>query len=179
MPTETSPYARIEYERRFLVPAGEAWRDRLEPFSNSKTFEDKYLPETRLRLRALTESATGRRLWKLTRKEESPSPYYLAMTTLYLTELEHARLDALDGHRLRKVRHYHRHLGRRFSVDAFEGPLQGLVLCETESASLEDLMAAVFPPFARDEVTADPFFTGGNLCRVTAEELRQKLSAWA
>jgi CYTH domain-containing protein len=177
MLTETSRYARIEYERRFLVPAGEAWRDQLE--AHSKTFEDKYLPQTRLRLRVLTDSDTSRRIWKLTRKEESPSPYYLAMTTLYLSELEHACLDALDGHRLRKVRHYRRHLDREFCVDAFEGPLSGLVLCETESTGLEDLMAAVFPPFARYEVTADPFFTGGNLCRITNEELRRKLLGFA
>jgi len=58
-----------------------------------------------------------------------------------------------------------------FSVDVFEGALEGLVLCETEAADAESLRALVFPDFARWEVTENPLFRGGALCRMTAEEI--------
>jgi CYTH domain-containing protein len=90
---------------------------------------------------------------------------------------EYTLLDRLDGDRLRKTRHYHNHLGRVFSIDVFEGELDGLVLCETEAEGLEDLMSAEQPTYVSHEVTEDSFFEGGNLSRTTREELRRKLSA--
>jgi hypothetical protein len=37
-------------------------------------------------------------------------------------------------------------------------------------------MAIEPPAFLGPEVTEDPFFTGGNLCRTTRKQLLQKLS---
>ena len=48
-------------------------------------------------------------------------------------------------------------------------------MCEVEADSLEELMAIEPPPYARHEVTADPFFTGGNLCRTSRADLLAKL----
>ena len=171
----SSRYAHYEHERRFLVPPGEPFRDAIDT-TTYRIVEDKYLPDTRLRLRRLTRVPTGERAHKLTRKEEPESPFSLRMTTLYITEHEHKQLDSLEGHRLRKARYNHLYLGHVFAIDVFEGPLDGLVLCSVEADTFEALMAVPFPPFALRDVTADPFFTGGNLCRITAEDLRRKLA---
>jgi CYTH domain-containing protein len=66
-----------------------------------------------------------------------------------------------------------------FSIDVFEGVLDGLILCETEAEGLEELMSIQPPAYARKEVTEDPFFTGGNLCRTTRVEVLRKLSTFA
>src|SRR5947209_16914510 len=176
MDTEETKYTRVEYERRFLVPPLEDWRSAVEPYS--KTFEDKYLRQGRLRLRILTDSDTGRRLIKLTKKSVSDSPYFQTLSRILLSPGEHELLDALPGDRLRKTRYYHLDRGRIFSIDVFEGELEGLVLCETEADGLDELMSIEPPPYARHEVTADPFFTGGNLCRTPRTDLLGKLATF-
>ena len=172
-PTETK-YTRVEYERRFLVSPRADWRSAVEP--HSKTFEDKYLVGTRLRLRIQTDTDTGRRLIKLHKKLESPSPYFRTIGRILLSPVEYEILDGAEGHRLNKTRYYHRCSGRVFSIDVFEGELAGLVLCETEAEGLDELMLIEPPAYAEREVTEDPFFTGGNLCRTPRADLLRKLS---
>lgn len=177
MATESSKYSRIEYERRFLVSPKTDWKQFAEPFS--KIYDDKYLSNTRLRLRTLTDTDTGRQLIKLTKKFESDSAYYRMLTSIILSPEEYQIFDALAGFRLKKERHYHNYQNQVFSIDVFEGELEGLILCETEQDSLKDLMAAEFPVYAQREVTEDIFFTGGNLCITTRTELLNKLSTFS
>jgi CYTH domain-containing protein len=177
MDLEETKYTRVEYERRFLVSPQADWRSAVEAYS--KRFEDKYLQHSRLRLRILTDSDTGRRLIKLTKKFESKSPYFQTISRILLSPGEYEIFDALQGDRLRKARHYHIHRGRVFSIDVFAGELDGLVLCEIEAEGLEELMSIQPPAYVRHEVTEDPFFTGGNLCRTTRAELLRKLSSFA
>ncbi len=173
---EEAKYTRVEHERRFLVSPQSDWRSLVESYS--KAFEDKYLRDTRLRLRVLTDSDTGRRLLKLTKKAESDSPYFQTISRILLSPREHELFDSLPGYRLRKVRYYHNDRGRVFSIDIFEGELEGLVLCETEAEGLDELMAIEPPAYAQCEVTEDPFFTGGNLCQITRTDLLRKLSTF-
>lgn len=174
MDPEELKYTRVEYERRFLVSPRADWKIGLESYS--KTFEDKYIRDTRLRLRILTDSDTGRRVIKLNKKHESSSPYARTVSRILLSPSEYELLAGLDGDRLAKTRYYQDYRGRVFSIDAFEGELDGLVLCETEADSLEDLMSAEPPSYATREVTDDPFFEGGNLCRATHADLMRTLS---
>lgn len=176
MDVEEAKYTRVEYERRFLVSPHEDWKSAVEPYS--KTFEDKYLHGTRMRLRRLTDSDTGRRLLKLTKKSESASPYFHTISRILLSPEEYEILEGLEGDPLKKVRYYHHDLGRVFSIDVFEGELDGLILCETEAEGFPELMAVQPPLYARHEVTEDPFFTGGNLCRASRAELLRKLSTF-
>ena len=176
MNAEAAKYSRIEYERRFLVSPNSDWKTHVEPYS--KTFEDKYLHNSRLRLRILTDSDSDRRLIKLTKKFESDSPYFQMITTIILSPGEYRLFDSLAGSLLRKTRYYHNYRGQIFSVDVFEDELEGLILCETEGDSLEELMSAEFPVYANREVTEDIFFTGGNLCRKMRAELLDKLSTF-
>ncbi|HEX8845432.1 MAG TPA: hypothetical protein VF791_12345 [Pyrinomonadaceae bacterium] len=177
MSDEELRYPRVEYARKFLVPPRTEWRSDVEPYS--KRFEDKYLRNARLRLRILTDSDTGRRVIKLNKKFESDSPYSLTTSRILLSQGEYELLDALEGDKLNKVRYYHHYRGQIFWVDVFEGELDGLVLCETEAEGFDDLMAAEPPPYALHEVSEDPFFTGGNLCRTSREDLLRKLSAYS
>lgn len=172
---EEAKYTRVEYERRFLVSPHADWSSAVEPYS--KSFEDKYLRHARLRLRVLTDSDTGRRVIKLTKKFESASPYFQTINRILLSPGEYELLAGLEGDRLRKTRHYQHYLGRVFSIDVFADELEGLVLCEVEATGLEELMEAEPPAYAKYEVTGDAFFTGGNLCRTTRADLLRKLSA--
>ena len=176
MNTEAAKYSRIEYERRFLVAPNADWKKFVEPYS--KTFEDKYLQNARLRLRILTDSDSSRQLIKLTKKFESDSPYFQQITTIILSPSEYQIFDALEGSRLKKIRYYHHFQGRVFSIDVFENELDRLILCETETDGIEDLMSAEPPAYVSREVTEDVFFTGGNLCRMTNADLSHKLSAF-
>lgn len=176
MDTEERKYTRVEYERRFLVSSHADWRSVVEPYS--KRFQDKYLHNTRLRLRRLTDSDTGRQVIKLNKKFDSASPYFQTIGRILLSPGEYELFDGMAGDRLDKTRYYHNHLGRVFSIDVFEGELEGLVLCETETDSLDELMRAEPPGYTTREVTEDPFFTGGNLCRTTRAELLGKLTTF-
>jgi CYTH domain-containing protein len=176
MNIEETKYTRVEYERRFLVSPYADWRSVVASYS--KRLEDKYLRGTRLRLRRLTDSDTGRQLLKLNKKFDSASPYSRTVGRILLSPSEYQLFEGMEGARLSKTRYYHNYLGRVFSIDLFEGELQGLVLCETEADCLQDLMSIEPPEYARPEVTEDPFFTGGNLCLTPRAELLRKLSAF-
>lgn len=174
---EALKYTRVEYERRFLVSPHSDWRSSIEAYS--KTFEDNYIRGTRLRLRILADSDTGRRVIKLTKKSESPSPYYRMISRILLSRREYELINRLEGDRLTKTRYYHNYRSRVFSIDVFEGGLEGLVLCETEADGLEELMSIEPPPYATREVTEDSFFEGGSLCRAMRSDLMSKLSNFA
>jgi CYTH domain-containing protein len=167
-------YSRVEYERRFLVSPHADWKSAVESYS--KTFDDKYLRDSRLRLRIMTDTDTGRRVIKLNKKFESASPYFRTVSRILLSPREYNLIERLEGDRLLKTRYYHNYEDRVFSIDVFEGELDGLALCETEADSLEDLMSAEPPPYANREVTGDPFFEGGNLSRTARADLMRKLS---
>lgn len=167
-------YARIERERRFLM--GEL-PEEVDAAAYQRII-DRYIPGTRLRLRRI-ESPTGETVaLKLTQKylPDSGRGTDTIITNLYLNEAEFALLSILDGLPLHKRRYAYHHNGRRFAFDVFEGALAGLILCEIEAESDEQLAAVPLPPFALREVTDDPFFTGGHLITLTAEELQTRLT---
>ncbi len=164
-------YAKLENERRFLV---------LHPpdllRAPVRVIEDLYVHGSRMRLRAITRPDGGLAEFKFCKKYGSDDPVSGPIVNMYLSAEEHALLAVLPGRRLRKRRYTVAHGGRNFSVDVFEGPLQGLVQCETEAESPEAVRAVVFPPWAAREVTDDAFFTGANLAGVTAVELKARLT---
>jgi hypothetical protein len=134
--------------------------------------EDRYLLGTRLRLRRMTPDAGGPVQHKLGQKVPV-EPGVVLHTTMYLTAEEHARLSALPGAELRKVRHRVERGGRWFSVDRLLGRHAGLVLVEIELAGDE---AVEPPPFAGDEVTTDERFSGGWLAFASDEALGRVLT---
>jgi len=161
-------YALMEHERRFLVRRAPALAG-----AGERLIEDLYLDAGRLRLRAVTDAASGERTFKLCKKYGSEDPISEPVTNLYLTAEEHAALAGLPGAAVRK---------RRFSVDGvgldvFEGALCGLMICEAEAGSREAILARAFPAWCDREVTADPRFSGAALARLDAAALARLLAS--
>ena len=163
-----SKYARVEIERRFLlagVPDG-------AEVSAVHEIDDRYLDGTRVRLRRMAQVGGATQL-KLTQKvpEAAGGAQQGALTTIYLSEAEHAAFARLPAAELRKSR-----LSiAPYGVDVFHGELEGLYLAEAEFATMQDAAALVPAAFCHAEVTTDRRFTGGELVRASGEQVR----AWA
>src|ERR1700722_19886175 len=97
-------YARIEYERRFLVDPAFDWQRGTKSYS--KHIEDRYLAGGRLRVRRLEDSDTGRVAFKLTKKFESNSVFAQPIVSVRLSIAEYEALASLPGHDLSKRRFY-------------------------------------------------------------------------
>jgi CYTH domain-containing protein len=163
-----SKYARVEIERRFLLAGVPEGADVLAV----NEIDDRYLDGTRVRLRRMAHVGGATQL-KLTQKLPEPDggARQGTLTTIYLSEAEHAVFARLAGAALRKSR-----LSiAPYGVDVFHGALTGLVLAEAEFASDEEAAAHAPAPFCLAEVTADARFTGGELVRASGEQVR----AWA
>jgi hypothetical protein len=166
--TATPKYARPERERRFAL-AGAPDGDVV------KTVEitDRYLRETRLRLRqAVERSAFGSTtIYKLTQKVPTVAGGPLLITTLYLDQREYRLLQAIPAAILRKTR-----LSiPPFGIDIFHGPLEGLVLAEVEfdSDDAQQSFVPTIPVVA--ELTGDWRFTGARLATASADDIAADL----
>ena len=157
-------YARPELERRWCVDP--ALRPPVEAV-DFVVIDDRYLTGTRLRLRRMTRS-DGWTACKLTKKYESDRPEARPIVTTYLTEAEHALFAALPAHPMRKRRYHFPIDGRYWSLDLFEGPLEGLELVEVEAPDEAALAALVPPPWAAKEVTHDARYQCGALAQTHA-----------
>ena len=168
-------YACLEVECRYLlnkVP------DELLENAQGWLITDRYLPNTRLRLRHM-KSVTGKEnIFKLTQKyrSEAQNAYETTLTNMYLTEAEYNHLEALEAKILKKRRYPYTVQNHSFSIDVFEGRHQGLILAEIELENKAEVSGFVLPSFVLKDVTDDPFFTGGNLVTMADEEFRQGLS---
>jgi CYTH domain-containing protein len=158
-------YALLEIERRMLIPP------ELLPDLGGMRYvdiEDRYLDGGRLRLRKVTEVDAVESIYKFCKKYGSTDRYVEPIVNIYLTQEEYKTLLALPGHDLVKRRYRYEYKRRRFSIDAHTGLLSGLYLCECEAASTAALMEIVFPPFAVEDVTADPRYSGAGLAQAAA-----------
>ncbi len=164
-------YAKLEIERRFLVNPETAPDLAGLPF---RWIEDRYLDGTRLRLRAITDGATGERDLKFCKKYDGGEPPAGAVVNTYLSEAEYAALAVVPAAVVVKRRY--RVDERLFGLDVFEGALAGLMMCEAEAESMAAVQALAFPAWTHRDVTADPFFTGGALAQIHAATLQERLA---
>jgi len=173
--THAYKYARIEEERRFLL--GGLPQDLSDP--DPKRIMDHYWQGTRLRLRRI-ETLDGEMIQlKLTQKYDPPQfpPEQTLITNIYLTAEEYGLLSPIGGRPLSKVRYRYLHEGVGYSLDVFEGKLEGLFLAELH-AGQGNLPAGSVPEFAVCEVTAVPEFTGGRLAQTGKVQLSDLLEIW-
>lgn len=166
-------YACLELERRYLLRS-------LPPNLQERGWLilDRYINGTRLRLRRMAPLEDGEPLYKLGQKYRAPgqSAAETTITNIYLNRAECERLTLLDAAELIKKRYHYRQEGWRYSIDVFEGALQGLILAEIEYQTMVDCQELPFPSFAHAEVTEDPFFNGGNLATLSRMLLQAKLA---
>lgn len=168
-------YARIEYERRFLLSELPA---QIDPETGFKRIIDVYIDGTRLRRRSMYSPAGELLTSKFTQKYTAlgQPPTETTITNLYLNETEAAMIESLPGLTLTKRRYPYPSNGVTYSLDTFEGPLAGLVLAEVEALSAEQIDSMPIPTLALREVTAEPAFTGGVLVRLSRSEFERLLS---
>jgi CYTH domain-containing protein len=168
-------YACLEVEYRYLlskIPDG------LMDNPKGWLITDRYLPNTRLRLRHMQSLSGDENIYKLAQKyrSEKQNAYETTITNMYLTEAEYHHFQVLEAKILKKKRYPYSLPNFSLSIDVFEDRHQGLILAEMEVEKRAGVDELVFPSFVLKEVTEDPFFTGGNLVTMTDEEFRQGLS---
>ena len=167
-------YDCLEIERRYLL--NKLPDDLFQ--NNGWLITDHYFPTTRLRLRRMKSISGDETIYKLTQKyrSEIQNAHETTITNLYLTETEYNFLQPLEAKMIEKRRYPYRVQHQHFSIDVFEGRHQGLILAEMEFEKKAELDEFTVPAFALEDVTDDPFFTGGNLVAITDEEFKQGLS---
>ena len=166
-------YSQAENERRFLVRSlGDVEFDA----GDFVQIEDVYLQGTFMRLRRAT-SSDGTVIHKLCKKYPSEDSYSGAVVNVYLTPQEYLVFEAIPGRTLSK-RRYHVTVGAdEFGINVFEGQLAGLVLCEAEKPTREEVLSLEFPGWASVEVTEDTFFTGAHLAQIDRQTLQAELTS--
>lgn len=164
-------YARIEWERRFLL----ADYPRGAKVTRVRRITDRYITGTNLRLREVVESEKHT-VFKLTQKlrQQASGARQGLITSMYLSKEEFCVLAKLPARELSKARHS----VPPFGIDVFEGELNGLVLAEAEFESAEEASRLTLPPFIIHEVTEDLRFTGGSLVSASREELQNWLKQY-
>jgi CYTH domain-containing protein len=171
-----SRYARIERERRYLLqdlPEG------LTRAHHHLQITDNYITGTRLRIRKVRDPRTNKWTVKFTQKF-APNPEDLSrtlITNIYLDAQEAEVLSIFEANEIRKNRYPFEFEGRSFSIDMFLGDLFGLVLAEVSFETDDGLDNFSRPPFALADVTNNQIFTGGKLCHLTFEDIREEISA--
>ena len=169
-----SKYARIERERRYLLQDLPEGLTRADPHVQ---ITDNYLTGTRLRLRKVREPRTNKWTVKFTQKF-APNPADLSRTVItntYLNAAEYEVLSVFEANEIRKNRYPFEWEGRKFTIDMFLGDLFGLVLAETSFESDPELASFPKPHFAIADVTNNELFTGGKLCDLTFEDIRDEI----
>jgi CYTH domain-containing protein len=153
-------YAKPEYERRFLL-------DELpEGLLSSTRIRDRYLRDTRLRLRRVETTAGELIELKLghKRRPEAGDARVILHTSLFLDETEFEILRGLPGYDLIKTR-YRLDQQLDWAVDRHESPHADLVVLEVNFRDLAEAEVFEPPVWASREVTQDEAYTGGELAR--------------
>ena len=163
MPVKLPKYAHWVAERRFLVDAASV--PALDP-GRARRIEDLYVDGGRLRLRRTTDLATGEMTYKLAKKYAPDNPLIGPMTNLYLSAEEYEVLSVLPGKRLSKLRHK---VGA-FTIDVFEGALEGLLTAECEATNRMAAMKFDVPGWCVREVTDEVEYTGARLALATSAD---------
>jgi len=169
-----SKYARIERERRYLLPDLPEGMTRAD---HHLQITDNYITGTRLRLRKVRDPRTNKWVVKFTQKF-APNPGDLSrtiITNVYLNATEAETFSIFAANEIRKNRYYFDFEGQRFSIDMFIGDLFGLVLAEISFDTDEELDQFATPPFAIAEVTNNELFSGGKLSELRYEDVRKEI----
>ena len=167
-----SKYARVERERRYLLPDLPEGLTRADPHLQ---ITDNYITGTRLRLRKVRDPRTNKWTVKFTQKfaPDAKDLSRTIITNTYLNALEAEMMSVFNANEIRKNRYPFDFEGRRFAVDMFLGDLFGLVLAEVSFDTDQELDSFPKPAFAIADVTNDPVFAGGTLSQLTFGDVKR------
>lgn len=150
----------VQEIRTHLESVVESWSRGVEFQWIIEDIEDRYILNTRLRLRKVTESGRSP-IYKLGKKYESESSGTHQVVTTYLTENEYSVFARLPAKIARK-RRCSLYGG---SLDVYEHLEVELQVFEIEFASVEEAAAYVPPPFVGREITSETKYSGFALAR--------------
>ena len=165
-------YAHLENEFRWLIKGSV---DFGEP-EKFMEIQDRYIERTNLRLREIHE-ARMEPLSKLGQKirVDGLTAKSIACTSLYIEKEEFEILSALPARVLRKSRTKYSSDKLVYSVDTFRDQLEPLVLVEVDIGDASSVKPKI--PFDQAiDVTEDNRFTGGQLAKMSSEQLHELLS---
>lgn len=146
-------YARIENERRFLLPSMEE-----EIYTLPKrVILDHYIVGTNLRLRLVDNEDS--KIYKLTKKFQL-SPGREQITTIYLSQEEYELLSKLQAIVVRKPRFIMQYKDLIIGIDVYENEKDKLWLAEIEFETTEDMNNFKMPIPYQIEVTDKEEFSG-------------------
>ncbi|MFW5884754.1 MAG: CYTH domain-containing protein [Patescibacteria group bacterium] len=147
--------------------------------SPSKELIDVYIPGSHLHPRLRLRKNGGN--FEITKKQPKVEGDASAQTeeTIVLSREEFEALNnQVEGKRVRKIRYFYNHQGRRAEIDVFQDDLEGLVLVDFEFESVNDKEKFLMPGFCLAEVTQEDFIAGGMLCGKGYEDIEKKLNKY-
>lgn len=148
-------YARIENERRFLLPPMDG--ELMDMNLPRRFILDNYITGTNLRLREVDDE--GKKLYKLTKKT-SLSPGREVITTIYLSQDEYQLLGKLPAVLVSKVRFLMAYNELTIGIDSYANEDDELLLAEVEFETEEQMNAFEMPIPYQTEVTGKDEFSG-------------------
>ena len=169
-----SKYARVERERRYLLPD---LPEGLTRADHHLQITDNYITGTRLRIRKVRDPRTNKWVVKFTQKfaANGEDLSHTIITNTYLNAIEAETLGIFEANEIRKNRYPFEFGGQKFSVDMFLGDLFGLVLAEVSFETDEELNKFQKPAFALVDVTNIEIFSGGRLSQLTFADIRKEI----
>jgi len=151
----TGKYARIENERRFLLPPMD--EELMAMNLPRRVILDNYILGTNLRLREVDHE--GEKIYKLTKKT-SISSGREEITTIYLSQDEYQLLSKLQAVLVSKVRFIMAYNELTIGIDSYANEDDELLLAEVEFETEEKMKAfEMLIPYQK-EVTGEDEFSG-------------------
>jgi CYTH domain-containing protein len=148
-------YARIEIERRFLLPPMD---EELTTMNLPKRIiRDNYIIETNLRLREVDNEA--KKTYKLTKKAFL-SPGREEITTIYLSAEEYQLLSQLGAIVVSKVRFLATYDDITIGIDRYGTEVDELWVADVEFETEEQMKGFVMPIPFQTEITGKGEFSG-------------------
>ena len=148
-------YARIENERRFLLPPLD--EELLKMNLPKRVILDNYILDTSLRLREV--DSEGQKVYKLTKKT-SLSPGREQITTIYLSQEEYQLLNKLRAIIVSKIRLIATYNEIMIGIDCYGNEEDELLVAEIEFETEEQMNVFVMPIPYQMEVTGKDEFSG-------------------
>ncbi len=153
----TIKYAKLEIERKWLVCASQLPDLTKLP---SKSIEDLYINNTRMRLRKeITDQSVT---YKLCKKYGLNNEISEPIVNVYLSESEYRIFSKIDGNRICKMRYYYPFEGVRIAIDVAKNLP---IMAEAEFTDEHKAVNFTAPDFCNKEITSDKAFEAVTLVK--------------
>lgn len=153
-------YSKLEHEKKWLLKKKSL--PSLEALDKTKIV-DKYFPETKIRLRKMTNLKSGENVYKLCKKYGKLTNTSEPITNIYLNESEYLLLNNLPGYILTKNRYGYPFHDKLYSIDEFTRSMEPFYLLELEIGDGESFEDVELPEFIERDVTEEEGFSGYSL----------------